>query len=76
LLRLPCWSTYRTGTVGDIPTAQNARAAPSPSTPATDRIFAAFDDHAMLHAPRPLAMKIFRDQFRPDEIFNSKEHDG
>jgi hypothetical protein len=70
------WSTYRTGIIGDMPTAQNARAVPSTSTPATDRIFAAFDDHAMASRAAPAGDEIFRDEFRPDEIFNSKEHDG
>jgi hypothetical protein len=71
---LAVWSSHRTGTIGDMPTAQNVR-APSASTPATDRIFAAFDDQAMASRAKPAGDEIFRGQFVPDEIFKSK-HDG
>jgi hypothetical protein len=69
------WSTHRIGTVSDMPTTQSVR-GPSTSAPATDRIFAAFDDHATASRATPAGDEIFRDKFLPDEIFNSKMHDG
>jgi len=75
---LAVWSTHRTFTIGDLPTAQNSPAIIKPpiGTSAGDRIFAAFDDHAMASRATPATDKIFRGQFMPDEIFNSKMHDG
>jgi len=69
------WSTHRT--VGDMPTAQNnaAMIVRSAGKPATDRIFTALGDHAMASRATPASDEIFRGQFMPDEIFNSK-HDG
>jgi len=66
------WSTHRT--VGDMPNAQNNSASVA-GKPATDRIFAALEDRAMASRAAPASDEIFRGQFVPDEIFNSK-HDG
>lgn len=41
---------------------------------ASDRIFAAFDEHAV--ASQTKSDEIFRSDFVPDEIFSSKGHDG
>ncbi len=40
-----------------------------------DRIFTGFDEHAIASRP-PTGDVIFRGEFRSDEIFNSKTHDG
>ena len=69
------WSTHRTGTIGNTPTAQIS-AVPSTRMPSADRIFAAFDDRATASRVSPAGDEIFRDKFVPDEIFNSKMHDG
>jgi hypothetical protein len=77
IVAVAVWSTHRVGIVGDAATAQNSPAMIAPtSNRATDRIFAAFDDHAMASRATPAGDEIFRDKFVPDEIFNSKSHDG
>ena len=53
---------------------QTAR-VPAATAPTNDRIFAAFDEHA-LAASRNRGDEIFRGEFVTDEIFNSKTHDG
>ena len=68
------WSAHRNVTIGDMPVAQNHPAAAH--APAVDRIFTAFDDHAMASRATPARDEIFRGQFLPDEIFKSKTHDG
>ncbi len=68
------WSAHRSASIGEIPVAQNNPAAAH--SPAVDRIFAAFDDHAMASRAAPAGDEIFRGQFVPDEIFKSKAHDG
>jgi hypothetical protein len=74
------WSAHRSVGVGDMPVAQNnpqinsSVIAPT-SAPVADRIFAMFDDHSMASRTAPVRDEIFRGQFVPDEIFNSK-HDG
>ena len=76
------WNTHRTGTIHDMPLAQNNPGVIAPErTPATDRIFASFDDHSMASRTMPAGTMpasdvIFRGQFVPDEIFSSKMHDG
>lgn len=70
------WSAHRSGSIGDVPVAQNNPGVIAPtSASAADRIFATFDDHAMVSRTAPVGDEIFRGQFVPDEIFNSK-HDG
>ena len=69
------WSTHRTGSLGNTPTAQNST-VPSATMPAADRIFAAFDERATASRATPAGDEIFRDKFLSDEIFNSKMHDG
>jgi hypothetical protein len=69
------WSTHRTAMIGIMPSAQNST-VPSTGKPASDRIFAAFDEHAMASRAKSAGDEIFRGQFMPDEIFNSKTHDG
>jgi hypothetical protein len=74
------WSAHRSVSIGDMPVAQNnpqnnrGVIAP-PSAPVADRIFATFEDHSMVSRTAPAGDEIFRGQFVPDEIFNSK-HDG
>lgn len=68
------WGVHRSVTISDMPLAQNNPAATQ--APADDRIFAAFDEHAMASRLAPASDEIFRGQFVPDEIFNSKMHDG
>jgi hypothetical protein len=71
------WSAHRSFTIGDMPVAQNNPAVTAPkNAPAADRIFAAFDEHAMASRAAPASDEIFRGRFMPDEIFNSKIHDG
>jgi hypothetical protein len=71
------WSAHRSVTLGDMPVAQTKPAVTAPqSVPAADRIFAALDEHAMASRAAPVSDEIFRGQFMPDEIFNSKMHDG
>lgn len=71
------WSAHRSITIGDMPVAQNNPGVIAPtSASAADRIFAAFDEHAMASRAPPAGDEIFRGQFVPDEIFNSKMHDG
>ena len=70
------WGAHRSVTIGDMPVAQNNPGVIAPtSASAVDRIFAAFDEHAMA-SRAPVSDEIFRGQFTPDEIFNSKMHDG
>jgi hypothetical protein len=68
------WSAHRSASIGDMPVAQNNSAAPHSA--AVDRIFAAFDEHAMASRGAPAGDEIFRGQFLQDEIFKSKAHDG
>ena len=71
------WSAHRSITIGDMPVAQNNPGVIAPkSASGADRIFAAFDEHAVASRAMPAGDEIFRDKFVPDEIFNSKMHDG
>jgi hypothetical protein len=63
------WGTHR----GNLPTApQNAPQANAQGAP--DRIFSGFNERAV--ATKNAGDEIFRGEFRSDEIFNSRTHDG
>jgi hypothetical protein len=65
------WSAYRPVAIRDMPTAQNV-----PAAAVNDRIFAGLDDNSVASRDAPVGDEIFRSEFLPDEIFNSKVHDG
>jgi hypothetical protein len=46
------------------------------SVQSSDRIFTAFDDRAMANNVKRGDDHIFRNDFRPDEIFNARHNDG
>lgn len=68
------WNTQRMVVTHAVPAAQISSAAIAAL--ASDRIFAGFNEGAFAARTIPARDEIFRAQFLPDEIFNSKTHDG